>query len=179
MQIWVILGIVIVVIAGAFAGVLIYRVLHERRVKRAIVWLIGRKEALAAGAESLTRLAVRLSQESDAELARFAVEPDCEDRHAFGDVALRMRIVGEELDHAEIPGELFKVAVDMEVSSKTIQAAAEAAEARGGTDALAGVASLDLRGITELVSATSAELHELAVRHRVDDHSVYGGGLYI
>ncbi len=179
MQIWVIAVIVVAVIVVAFGGALLYRVLAERRLKRSVVWLIQRKEAIQAGSDSMRRLVTRMAEESDAQLARFAEDPECEDRRAFGDVALHMRIVDEELDHADVPAELFQVAVDMQLAARTIWASAEKAEARGGADALAGVASIDLRGITDHVGKMSAELHEFAARHHVDDHSVYGGGLYI
>jgi hypothetical protein len=90
-----------------------------------------------------------------------------------------MRIVHDELAATEVPHTLEEITLDMEDTAKAIGDAAAAAEAGEGGDALEGVALLDLRGITERVSAMQDRLHALAEAHDVQDGSVYGGGLYI
>jgi hypothetical protein len=167
------------VIVAAFVGAYLYRVSRERRIRRAIGLLTVRQEAILAGCSSLRRLAEHLSECTDRDMERFASQPECEDRRAFGDVAMRMRIVHDELAATEVPHALEDVTLDMEDIASAIGDAAAAAEAREGGDALEGVARLDLRGITERVSAMQEQLHALAEEHDVEDGSVYGGGLYI
>jgi hypothetical protein len=166
-------------IAAAFAGAYIYRISRERRIRRGIGMLIARQEAILAGSSSLLRLATNLAECTDRDLARFAADPECEDRRAFGDVAMRMRIVHDELAASEVPAALEEITLDMEDASTAILEAAMAAEASEGGDALAGVADMDLRGITERTSEIQDKVHRLAVAHKVEEGSVYGGGLYI
>ena len=132
-----------------------------------------------AGASALRRLAEHLAECTDRELERFASQPECEDRRAFGDVAMRMKIVHDELAATEVPHALEEITLDMEDVATSIGEAASAAEGREDGDALGGVARLDLVGITEQVRVMEDKLHALAVAHHVDDSSVYGGGLYI
>jgi hypothetical protein len=169
----------VLVIAAAFGGAYLYRVSRERRIRRTIGLLTSRMEAIVAGCSALRLLAEHLAECTDRELERFASQPECEDRRAFGDVAMQMKIVHDELAATEVPHSLEDVTLDMEDTAKAIGAAASAAEAREGGDSLEGVARLDLRGITKQVSAMQEKLHALAVAHDVEDISVYGGGLYI
>jgi hypothetical protein len=169
----------VLAIAAAFAAAYLYRVSRERRLRRGIAMLIMRQEAILAGSSSLLRLATHLAECTDRELSRFAAEPEGEDRRAFGDVAMRMRIVHDELASSEVPSTLEEITLDMEDIATAILDAALAAEAREGGDALEGVADMDLRGITERTSEMQDKLHHLAVEHKVEEGSVYGGGLYI
>jgi hypothetical protein len=171
-------GIALLVLA-AFAAAYAYRVFRETRMRNAIVALISKKESIAASAVAVGRLAKRLADSSDADLHRFATDPVCEERHAFADIAVRMRITADEIQFLDAPKDLDSMRSQMETAARYVAYEATLASGAGGEDALAGAASMDLATMAELVSQMSDRLHRIAESFDVDDPSVYGGGLYI
>jgi hypothetical protein len=171
-------GIALLVLA-AFAAAYAYRVFTENRMRRDIVTLISKRESIVASAGAVRRLAERLAACSDADLHRFASDPVCEERHAFADVAMRMRITADEIGLMDADKSLDSMRSQMETAARYVAYEASLASGAGGEDALAGAASMDLMTMADLIDQMSDRLHRIAESFEVDDPSVYGGGLYI
>lgn len=174
----IIAGIALLVLA-AFAAAYAYRVFRENRMRGAIVSLISKRESIMASALGVRRLAERLAACSDAELHRFASDPACEDRSAFSDIAMRMRITADEIQFLDAPKQLDSMRSQMETAARYVAYEASLASGDSGEDALVGAASMDLTTMAELVDQMADRLHRIAESFDVDDPSVYGGGLYI
>jgi len=171
---------VLVAVAAAFAGAYLYRIWREQRVRRALMSVIRRDEAIKAAVNTLNRLLERLASASDEELLRFASDPEDEDRVAFGEVANSMRIVVDELERTEAPKSVESIVLEMEGVAGRIAAAAGSADGVGDDrDVLAAAGSIDLVALGDLVRQMDVGVHELASQHGISDSSVYGGGLYI
>jgi hypothetical protein len=174
----IIAGIALLVLA-AFAAAYAYRVLRENRMRNAIVTLISKKESIVASSLAVGRLAKALAASSDADLHRFATDPVCEERHAFADISMRMRITADEIEFLDAPKGLDSIRSQMETAARYVAYEASLASGAGGEDALEGAASMDLTTMADLVAQMSDRLHRIAESFDVDDPSVYGGGLYI
>jgi hypothetical protein len=168
-----------VLVVAAFAAAYAYRRLRERRLRRALVALVGRKESLLAAERALKGLLIALCDAPDAALERFACDPTSEDRRAFGDLADRMAILADELSRVEHPSVLDPMVEQMVACAREMAEAAASAAGRGPIEALDAVSAVDLGTISAHVRETDARLHALATAHGVDDPAVYGGGLYI
>lgn len=170
---------VALLILAVFAAAYAYRIYAENRMRRGIVALIGKREAIAAAAKGLRLLAERLASATDDDLHRFSADPHCEERQGFADIAMRMRITADETSALDTPKKLDSMKTQVEQAARYVAWNAALACGETGEDALTGAASMDLSTMGQVVGEMSDRLHRIAEYFDVDDPSVYGGGLYI
>ena len=169
----------VALVALVFGAVLLFLSLRARGVRRAVVALIGRKEAIVAACRAMRNLVERLAGATDEELHCFSSDPLDADRRAFGEVASQMRIAEDELKSTDVARSLESVVISMEDAARLIFEAAGSVDRAGESDALSAASEIDFAAITDAVARMESTLHEAAERSHVDDRSVYGGGLHI
>ncbi len=170
------IGVVAVAVAAAFLG----RFLYMRQVRRSLVRLLGRREAVVAAANGLDLVIEHLSMGDDEALAVFASDPGSDDRRALEDVASRMRILADDLRVMPLPKRLWPVAEGMERAARLLaEQAGRVGEATTPDSALDALAEIRVQEVREQVLAVNADLQPLLDAFRVHDPAVYGGGLYI
>ena len=167
------------VVAVLFGAVLLSRSLQARGSTRAVVALVSRKEAILASYRALTGILDRLAIATDAQLDRFSVDPRDDERSALSEIASQMRITEDELKNTEVARSLERVVISMEDAARLIYESAGAVGGAGDTDPLSAASEIDLAAIAAAVGRMESALHEAAQHVHVDDHSIYGGGLYI
>jgi len=170
---------VVAVAAIAFGVVLLFRTLRGDSVRKSIVSLIGRKEAIRSAYDALYGAVERLANSDDAELARFNEDPEDEERKTFREVEAQMLIAEDELKNTDVPRSLEGITVMMEDTVRLVHEAAGSVDGAGETEPLAAAGEIDFSYIGSAVEHMEKELQETAERNHVEDRSVYGGGLYI
>lgn len=170
------LGIIAVGVGSAFLG----RVLYLQQVRRSLVKLLGRREAIVAAAKGLSLVIEHLLSGEDDALADFAFDQANDDRRAVMDVASRMRITYDDLRSMPLPKRLWPVAEEMEGAARLMsEQAGEVGKAQSPEEALDGLSAIRMQEIREHIALVNERLEPLLEAFRVDDPAVYGGGLYI
>ena len=176
----VVIAVVVLALAAlAFGGFLLFRTLGAGRRKRAVVALIGRKEAIVASYRALWNIVERLAGATDEDLHRFSSDPRDEERRAFDEVASQMHIMEDQLKNTDVSRSLEGVVMTMEDAARLIFEAASTVNGGGESEPLVAASEIDFAIISDAVARMESELHQAAERNHVDDRSVYGGGLYI
>ena len=170
-----------VVAVALVAGIVIAAiVLYRRQVRRALIGLTGRREAVRAAYNALESVFVSLAESSKDDLAAFAVDPGSEHRKALEELHSRMRIQAEELADIALPKRLWEAADLLCAASGSLAAeTGRVGEANGAEGVLDALGKIDVRGIAAVLRLANAEIDRLLVEHRIEDPAVYGGGLYI
>jgi hypothetical protein len=169
-------AIVVVGVGGALLG----RFLYTRQVRRSLVRLLGRREAVIASAKGLERVIEHLLGDEEDALATFAADPASEDRRAIDDMASRMRMAADDLHGMALPKRLWPIAEEMERAARSIAVqAGKVGEATTPDEALDALAAIELHGIRAEIDSANEHLQPLLDAFRVHDPAVYGGGLYI
>jgi hypothetical protein len=160
------------------ATVVLARLAWRRQVRMFIVDLLGRREAIGAGLNTVDAVVETLSQGSVPELLLFAQEGS-EERRAVSEIAARMRIEASELADLALPKTLWLLA------DRLGAAAASLAEHAGGVGDSTGEAVLDallemdLLPVRTSLQDADAEIVKVSEKYSLADSAVYGGGLYI
>lgn len=172
------------VIVGALAlalvlgGVWTSRLLWLRQVRRFVVRLSGRQEAVLAGERALRDTIEQLAAAGDARLHAFAADPGSEDRTVLAEVAQRMEIERHELEEMALPRRLWPVADLLAGAAEAVSVAAR--EAGGeGDDALEALGRVDLGAVRAACGAADEEMRRLCDAYGCAEASIYGGGLYV
>lgn len=172
----VLVSVVVVAVVAVVAG----RLLYIRQVRRSLVKLLGRREAIIAAANGVENVLEHLLSADDETLAAFAGDPASEDRRAMADVASRMRILADDLHVLALPKRLWPSAEKMEDAARTLSAqTAGVGEATGPEGALGALAGIRLADVRSRVDEANKSLEPLLEAFKVSDPAVYGGGLYI
>jgi hypothetical protein len=163
-------------VAAAFLG----RFLYLRQVRRSLVRLLGRLEAILASAKGLELVLEHLLSADDETLSTFAGDPTSEDRRALEDVATRMRIMGDDLHSMALPKRLWPSAEAMEAAARVVaQQAGGVGDAETPEAVLAALAAVRIADINRAIDVSNEALEPLLLAFDVRDPAVYGGGLYI
>lgn len=171
------LGALVVV---AFIVALSVRFARRRRVRRALVRLISRREGILAAHLALQEAVVRLSAREPEQLLSFAQYPDDEERLAIVELCRRMEVFVEDLRHTRLPKPLWHTATMMGQSALVIgKEACRIAKPESVRQVLEGLTSLDMDRVQEAVSGMRGALDRQLAAYKVDDPSVYGGGFHI
>jgi hypothetical protein len=128
---WVYLIAGIGVLALGVAAAFLARFLYVRQVRRSLVRLLGRREAVVAAAKGLERVLEHLMADEDDALATFAGDAGSDDRRALEDIASRMRITADDLHAMALPKRLWSVAEEMERADGRLPQALAAYNAGG------------------------------------------------
>lgn len=171
-----IIAAVALVLAGA--TVLLARIAWRRQVRRYLVGLVGRREAIGAALKTAESGVRALAAGTVDELIAFSAE-DSEERRTFAEIAERMRIETAELADLALPKRLWPLADSLQTAARSL------GEQVGGVGDSAGDAVLDALGALDLEPArvalreADAHLASASTAYDLVDSAVYGGGLYI
>lgn len=164
-------------LAGA---VLLTIVSWRAQVRRYVVRLVGRQEAIRAGYRTLSATLARLAEADDEALMTFASDAEQLDRRALAEVAHQQEILRDDLAVMALPKRLVPAAEALSAAAGTIgREAGRVGEHMGAEEALAGLAGVDLTAARGAVGAAESAIHVLCEEHGVEEAAVYGGGLYI
>ncbi len=175
---WILIGAGGVLLLGAI-GVAAYFG-WKAAERRYLLRIVSRREGVDVARQALEDTVVRLAEGSDESLHHFAEDPDGVERRTLHEVALRARILTDELDTMALPKKLVPAAAYLGDAAWVI-----AREASKVDDDLTGDAAFEALGSIDL--GQIASVHEAAVREvervcedlGLEEVAVYGGGLYL
>ncbi|MHB9002712.1 MAG: hypothetical protein ACYC6C_01425 [Coriobacteriia bacterium] len=176
---WVAVSAGILAVAG-IGGFLAYRFALRRVVRRYLIGLIARRENLEASRRALEQVVAHLADADDESLIEFAQESASVDRRTFHEVAQRMGMLRDELDHMRLPARVIPVAERMADSAYLI--ALEAGKIHDDMtpdEVLEAVGTIDLAAIAAHLDETRSVLETACGEYDIQETAVYGGGLYI
>jgi len=178
---WVVYGVIaalgVLLIAGAVFGGLW---LWKRQVRRSLIGLVGRREAIRAAYRALEAVFASLAEESPEELVAFAESPDNVRRMALDELRERMAIEVGELETVPLPKTAWRCADLLGSAARKLRDEVAVITSAQTPDAvLEAVASIDVPAIRSAIAEAGTELDRLLAESKVDDPAVYGGGLYI
>jgi hypothetical protein len=178
--VWIILVAFLALVGVGVLAAWLGRYLYLRQMRRSLVTLLGRREAVIASAHGLERVLEHLLSADDATLSTFASVTASEDRRALDDVASRMTILADDLHGMALPKRLWPAAESMETAARVVAAQAGGVGKAQGPDAvLDALAAIRIDEIREGIEAANEMLEPLLAAFDVKDPAVYGGGLYI
>jgi hypothetical protein len=178
---WVLYGVVaalcVLLIAGAVVGGLW---LWKRQVRKSLIGLVGRREAIRAAYRALESVFASLAEEPADELIAFADSPDNVRRKALEELRGRMALEVDELENVALPKNAWHDAdLLMAAAAKVRDEIATIGAASGDDAVLEAVANIDVAGMRSAIAEAGVELDRLLHASNVEDPAVYGGGLYI
>lgn len=160
------------------ATVFLSRMAWRRQLRRYIVGLLGRREAIGAALRSADAALRELASGSVSAMLAFAA-PEAEERRTFSEIASRMRIEAQEIAALPLPKNLWPLA---DTLGKAADALGEQVGRVGdseGEQALDALIALDLTPVHRLLAEANGYIESLSAVYDLSDPAVYGGGLYI
>lgn len=172
--------IVIALVAAVLiaATIVLARLAWRKQVRRYIVGLMGRREALGAALKTVDASVAALSAGTVQDVLAFA-EEDSEERRAFVEIGARMRIQEQELEALPLPKSLWELADTLQEAAKVLAAQATGVGEAVGDQALDSVVALDVTSVRASLDAADGLIAALSTEYDLTDPAVYGGGLYI
>ncbi len=166
-------GLIAVVVVGAI-------MLWRRQVRRSLIGLTGRREAMAAAYRGLQSVFASLAEADADELTAFALDPDSGHRRSLEDLHSRMRMQAEELAEMTLPKQLWVVADCLGTAAALLAVeTGRVGEADSPEAVLAALGAIDVPAVTVALDAANEAIDGLLAEHGIEDPSVYGGGMYI
>jgi hypothetical protein len=181
LQPWVLYTIIGVAGLALVAGAVITaRVLWKRQVKRSLISLTGRREALGAAYKGLQAVFVALAAATPDEMAAFATEPEHEQRKALEELHGRMVILADDVKQMALPKTLWHAADLLGLAADTLaKETGRVGEAESAEAVLDALGDIDVAGVKAAMLPADVEIDRLLQDLQIADPSVYGGGLYI
>ena len=179
MQEWlpyVVIGVIAAVLIAA--TVIVARIAWRRQVRRYIVGLMGRREAIGTALKTVENAMRVLAQGSVADVLAFSREGS-EERHAFVDIAARMGIASQEIDELPLPKQLWPLADALGAAARELVEQARRVGESDGESALDALIGLDISAVQRALSDADGYIATLSTVYDLSDPAVYGGGLYI
>lgn len=175
---YIIIGVAgLALVVGSIIGA---RVLWKRQVKRSVITLTGRREALTAAWKGLQAVFVALAATTAEEMADFASNPEQEQRKSLEDLHGSMVILADDVKQMALPKTLWHAAdllgIAAEELAKETGRVGEATSPEGVLDALGDI---DVAGVKAAMLPADVEIDRMLQDLEIADPSVYGGGLYI
>jgi hypothetical protein len=176
--IYVIIGVVaVLLIVGIVIGAI---VLWKRQVKRSLISLTGRREAIIAAYKALEMVFTALADGTAEELAEFATDPMSVHRKALEELHTRMAMQSEELATLPLPKSLWHAAdLLAAAASKLAKEVGRVGEADSPEAVLNALGEIDVAGIRATITPMTEEIERQLAVQKISDPSVYGGGMYI
>jgi hypothetical protein len=176
--VYVIIGVVaVLLIMGiSVAAVLLWR----RQVRRSLIALIGRREAVVAAYNALEKVFAALAEGDADAITAFAIDSTSVHRKALEELHHRMRIQCDELADVALPKRLW-AAADMlgTAAGKLAVETGRVGEAGPPEKVLEVLGKIDVAGISAALRPANEAIDALLEELDIEDPSVYGGGLYI
>jgi hypothetical protein len=177
---WIYIIIAVVAILLVAGIVVASVVLWRRQVRRSIIALIGRREAVMAAYRALESVFTSLADADADELAVFATEPSSVHRRALEELHARMRNQSEELVELALPKRLWKAADLLGTAAGVLAVeTGRVGEAAGPEGVLDALGIIDVAGIRTALQPANDEIDAQLAARDIGDPAVYGGGLYI
>lgn len=167
----------IILVAGIVVGSI---ALWRREVRRSLVALVGRREAIRAAYRGLEAVFAALADDSPETVALFATDASSVQRKALEELQARMAMQVDELQHVRLPKRFWHTADLLQAAaSKLRDEVCKMNQAPTPEAVLDGVAAIDVTGIRATIAAAGEELDRRLSDTGIQDPAVYGGGLYI
>lgn len=172
--------IVIAAVAAALivATVVLARMAWRKQVRRYIVGLMGRREAIGAALKTIDGAIRQLSGGTVKDVLAFT-EPESEERRTFAEIGERLQIQTQELEALPLPKSLWQLADTLGVAASTLAAQASEVGDRSGEAALDALMGLDTAPARTALDEADGLIAALSTTYDLTDPAVYGGGLYI
>lgn len=168
---------IILLLAAVIAGIVLAIRNYERR---SLLKLFGKAENIDAAIRTLEETLASLSVADDAVLEHFAEDVDSLERRVLDELASRMRVLADELDHTPEPTSLIGVAEALADSAYLVaHNAGRVGDEYVGETALGRLGDVDLASIEAYQSKARAMLVRIGEDFGVEETAVYGGGLYL
>jgi len=149
-------------------------------VRRALLRLLVRAEAVDALAAALLDTFNRLASGSDDELEVFADEPESSERRTLYEIRARANILADELDRMPLPKKIQPAAEALADAAYVLcEQASCVHDSDFGEAALDHLASIDLARVKAYVKKARHLVTGTCDVCGLDEMAVYGGGLYL
>ncbi len=173
----IVVTVAVILIAGIVVGAVL---LWRRQIRRSLIGLIGRREAILAAYRALETVFTSLADGSEQELSEFASDPESVHRKALEELHARMSLLSEELATLPLPKRLWPAADLLAAGAARIGTeVAKVGSAEGPEAVLRSLGGIDVAGIRAALGPMNTEIDRLLTVNKVVDPAVYGGGLYI
>ncbi len=167
----------LLVIAGIVVGSV---VLWRRQVRRSLIALTGRREAVTAAYRGLESVFSALAEGDTDEVTAFAIDSTSVHRKALDELHYRMRIQSEELSEIALPKRLWNAADLLGTAAgKLAVETGRVGEAGPPEKVLEVLGKIDVAGVSAALRQANEAIDGLLEELKIGDPSVYGGGLYI
>lgn len=173
---YILIGVVALVLIGA--TVFLSRLAWRRQVRRYLVGLLGRREAIGAALKSSEGALRELAASTVQDLLAFA-EPNGEERRTFAEIGGRMRIETQEMAQLPLPKKLWELADVLGSAAGGIAEQVGRVGDSEGDAALDALIAIDLSPVREALLQADGYIEALSAVYDLSDPAVYGGGLYI
>jgi hypothetical protein len=175
---YIIIGVAAVVLV---AGIIVASILLWRRqLRRSLIALTGRREAVVAAYKALEGVFSALADGDTEVITAFAIDSTSEHRKALDDLHYRMRVQSEELAEIALPKRLW-AAADLlgTAAGKLAVETGRVGEAGPPEKVLEVLGKIDVAGIAADLRPANEAIDDLLDELKIEDPAVYGGGLYI
>lgn len=178
---WVLWGVVaavavLVIAGGVVGGIFLWR----RQVRRALMRLVGHREAIRAAYRGLESTFASLACEGGEELVAFATDPAHVRRAALAELQERMDVTVDDLREIALPKAAWHCAdLLMGAAQRVRDEIGKITGAESADGVLQAVAEIDVEGMRSAMADAGMELDRLLADAGITDSAIYGGGLYI
>lgn len=175
---YIIIGVAAALLIAGIVGASV--VLWRRQVRRALIGLTGRREAVVAAYHALQGVFSSLAEGDADEITAFAIDSTSVHRKALEELHHRMRIQSEELTEIALPKRLWNAADLLGTAAgKLAVETGRVGEAGPPEKVLEVLGKIDVAGISAALRPANEAIDELLEELKIADPAVYGGGLYI
>ena len=170
------IGVLAVTVGLVVIGVLAYRQLQRSYLLR----LVSRQEAVGAAGRSLEGALERLAEADEEALEEFAGDPESVERRVLAETSERAFALADELDTMPMPRKLVPAASALADAAYVVgEEAGRVGDDTVGDDTLAELESVELEHVSKAFEEARPVLGQACEECRLEDQSVYGGGLYL
>jgi hypothetical protein len=160
------------------ATVVLARLAWRRQVRRYLVGLVGRREAIGAALKMADASVRTLAKGSVDDLIAFS-ETGSEERRALVEVAARMAMETSELADLALPKKLWALADSLGAAAASLSEQVGRVGDLSGEAVLDALLEMDLDAPRALLVEADVLIASASTLYGLTDSSVYGGGLYI
>ncbi|MDO8848416.1 MAG: hypothetical protein Q7W51_08540 [Coriobacteriia bacterium] len=160
------------------ATIVFARMAWRRQVRRYLVGLLGRREAVGAALKTADGEVRALAGGTVDDLLAFA-DAASEERRAVREIAERMRIEAAELADLALPKKLWPLADSLGAAASSLAEQAGRVGDGEGEPVLDALIELDLEPARVALLEADGHIAAASTAYELTDSSVYGGGLYI
>lgn len=162
----------------AAVTIVLARIAWRRQVRRYLVGLLGRREAIGAALKTADASLKTLAAGSVQDVLAFA-DPASEERRVISDIAARMKTEAAELGDLALPKALWPLADSLGVAATSLAEQAGGVGDAEGEAVLDALLKLDLEPARAALGASDGHIAAASTAYELTDSAVYGGGLYI